>query len=190
MTVDEKPAANREQDSGTVGSGRSRAWIRAGLARWRVILIVGLTAVAVGLAAGVYAFQYRPDQQIDATAAATAKKAAEDGTIAVLSYSPQSLSDDITNAKSYLTGDFLTYYTHFTDQIFAAAARQQQVTTTARVERAAVSELRPDSAVVLLFVNKESSSKDKPAPVTKPTTVRATMKRVNGSWLIAQFEPL
>jgi Mce-associated membrane protein len=41
-----------------------------------------------------------------------------------------------------------------------------------------------------LFVNKESSSKDKPAPVTRPTTVRATMKKVNGSWLIAQFDPL
>ena len=154
-----------------------------------MIVIVGATAVAVGLAASVYWFQYRPDQQIDATVAASAKKAAEDGTIAVLSYSPESLSDDIAHAKSYLTGDFLAYYTHFTDQIFAAAAQQQQVTTTARVQRAAVSDLHPDSAVVLLFVDKESSSKDNP-PQTRPTTVRATMKKVNGSWLIAQFEPI
>jgi Mce-associated membrane protein len=189
MSVDDQTATDRE-DSTPVEPGGIRRWIRAGRARWRMILIVGLTAVAVGLAAGVYYLQYQPDQQIDATVAATAKKAAEDGTIAVLSYSPQSLSDDIANAKSYLSGDFLEYYTHFTDQIFAAAAQQQQVTTTARVERAAVSELRPDSAVVLLFVDKESSSKDKPAPVIKPTTVRATMKKVNGSWLIAQFEPL
>jgi Mce-associated membrane protein len=190
MTIDEKPSMNGAEGSTRVESGRSGRWIRAGLARWRVILIVGLTAVAVGLAAGVYYFQYRTDRQIDTTAAATAKKAAEDGTIAVLSYSPQTLSDDITKAKSYLTGDFLKYYTHFTDQIFAAAAQQQQVTTTASVERAAVSDLHPDSAVVLLFVDKESSSRDKPAPETKPATVRATMKKVNGSWLIAQFEPL
>ena len=122
--------------------------------------------------------------------AATAKQAAEDGTVAVLSYSPQNLTDDIATAKTHLTGDFLNYYTHFTDQIFAAAAQQQQVTTTANVQRAAVSDLHPDSAVVLLFVDKESSSKDKPAPVTTPATVRATMKKVNGSWLIAQFEPL
>lgn len=165
-------------------------WIRDSRARWRLILIVGLTAVAVGLAAGVYYFQCRPDQQIDAAVAASAKKAAEDGTVAVLSYSPQTLTDDIATAKSHLTGDFLNYYTHFTDQIFAAAAQQQQVSTTARVERAAVADLHPDSAVVLLFVDKESSSKDQPAPATKPTAVRATMKKVNGSWLIAQFEPL
>jgi Mce-associated membrane protein len=189
MSVDDQTATNRD-DSTPVEPGRTGRWIRAGRARWRVIIIVGLTAAAVGLAAGVYYFHYRPDQQIDAAVAATAKKAAEDGTVAVLSYSPQSLTGDIAKAKSHLTGDFLNYYTHFTDQIFAAAAQQQQVATTAQVERAAVSDLRPDSAVVLLFVDKESSSKDKPAPVTKPTTVRATMKKVNGSWLIAQFEPL
>jgi Mce-associated membrane protein len=189
MTTDDRTATNRE-DSTPVAPGRTWRWIRAGRARWRVILIVGLTAVAVGLAGGVYYFQYRPDQQINATVAATAKKAAEDGTVAVLSYSPENLSNDIATAKSYLTGDFLDYYTHFTDQIFAAAAQQQQVTTTASVERAAVSDLHPDSAVVLLFVDKESSSKDKPAPQTKPTTVRATMRKVNESWLIAQFEPL
>jgi Mce-associated membrane protein len=189
MSVDDQTATNRE-DSTPAEPERIRRWIRVGRARWRVILIVGLTAVAVGLAAGVYYLQYRPDQQIDATVAAAAKKAAEDGTVAVLSYSPQSLTDDIAKAKSHLTGDFLNYYTHFTDQIFAAAAQQQQVSTTASVERAAVSDLHPDSAVVLLFVDKESSSKDKPAPVTRPTTVRATMKKVNGSWLIAQFDPL
>jgi Mce-associated membrane protein len=184
MTIDDR------KDAKPVDRRRTHGWVRAGLARWRVILIVGLTAVAVGLAAGVYYFQYRPAQQIDATVAAAAKKAAEDGTVAVLSYSPQNLSADIAKAKSYLTGDFLKYYTHFTDQIFAAAAQQQQVSTTASVERAAVSELHPDSAVVLLFVDKESSSKDKPVPEGKPATVRATMRKVNGSWLIAQFEPL
>ena len=189
MSADEQTATNRE-DSTPVAPGRTTRWIRAGRARWRVISIVGLTAAAVGLAAGVYYFQYRPDQQIDAAVAASAKKAAEDGTVAVLSYSPESLTDDIAAAKSHLTGDFLNYYTRFTDQIFAAAAQQQQVSTTARIERAAVSDLHPDSAVVLLFVDKESSSKDQPAPATKPTTVRATMTKVNGSWLIAQFQPL
>ena len=189
MTTEENAQTNGEAASARVARRRSRRWIRAGLARWRLILVVGVTAVAVGLAAAVYWFQYRPDQQIDATVAASAKTAAQDGTVAVLSYSPQSLSADIAKAKSYLTGDFLDYYTHFTDKIFAAAAQQQQVTTTANVERAAVAELRPDSAVVLLFVDKQSSSKDNP-PRTKPTTVRATMKKVNGSWLIAQFEPL
>jgi Mce-associated membrane protein len=158
--------------------------------RWRSLVVVVLTLATVGFAGWVYYNLYGPDQQVDAAATATAKEAAEDGTIAVLSYSPDSLTEDIATAKSHLTGDFLTYYTHFTDQIFASAAKQQQVTTTARVIRAAVYDMRADSAVVLLFVNKESSSKANPAPETKAATVRATMKKVDGSWLIAQFEPL
>lgn len=167
-----------------------RRSIRAGLARWRPILIIALVVATAALAAGLYFFQYRADQQTDAAVSAAAKKAAEEGTVAVLSYSPETLSDDIAKAKSYLTGEFLNYYTHFTDQIFAAAAQQQEVSTTADVVRAAVSELRPDAAVVLLFVNKVSTSKAKPAPAATPATVRATLTKVNGSWLISKFDPL
>jgi Mce-associated membrane protein len=162
--------------------------VQAGRARWRRIVVV-LTVACVGFAAWYYAYQYRPDAKVDTTVASTAKKAAEDGTVAVLSYSPDHLTDDIAKAKSYLTGDFLEYYTHFTDQIFAAAARQQQVSTKTNVVRAAVSDMHPDSVVVLLFVNKVSTSKDNP-PSMQPTTIKATMKNVEGSWLIAQFEPL
>jgi Mce-associated membrane protein len=157
--------------------------------QWRVILTVVLTVGSVGLAAWYHFYEYQPDQKVDATVAAAAKKSAEDGTVAVLSYSPDHLKDDIANAKSHLTGGFLEYYTHFTDQVFAAAAQQQQVRTTTNVVRAAVSDLHPDSAVVLLFVNKVSTSKDN-GPSMQPTSIKATMKNVNGSWLIEQFEPL
>ncbi|HZQ30687.1 MAG TPA: serine/threonine-protein kinase [Mycobacterium sp.] len=159
--------------------------------RWgRVAIVVALIVVALGLAGSVYSFIYRPDQQIDSSVSAAAKQGAEDGTVAVLSYSPDHLDADIARAKSHLTGDFLKYYTQFTDQIFAAAARQQQVTTSANVERAAVADLHPASAVVLLFVNKQTVSKANPVPAGKPATVRATMKRVDGAWLIEKFEPL
>jgi Mce-associated membrane protein len=52
-----------------------------------------------------------------------------------------------------------------------------------------VADLHPDSVVVLLFVNKVSTSKDNPVSM-QPATIKATMNNVNGSWLIAQFEPL
>jgi Mce-associated membrane protein len=168
----------------------ARRWIDAARARWRLVLIVAVTVLSTGLAAAVYYFQCLPDQQVDSTSMAAAKKAAEEGTVAVLSYSPEKLTDDIATAKSHLTGDFLNYYTHFTDQVFASAAQQQQVTTTAVVLRSAVSEMGRDSAVVLLFVDKHSVSKANPAPASRATTVRATMKKVDGSWLIEKFDPL
>ena len=75
----------------------------------------------------------------------SAVKAASDGTVALLSYSPESLDKDFATAKSKLTGSFLSYYTQFTEQIVAPAAKQKSVKTKASVVRAAVSEIHPDT---------------------------------------------
>lgn len=160
------------------------------LSHWRVTALAALVVLAVGLTLFVYYFQYRPDQQTDEAARQAAEDAAAEGAVAVLSYSPDTLDHDIANAKSHLTGDFLQYYTNFTQQVMASAARDQQIKTSATVEQAAVADLKPDSAVVLVFVNKQSVSKAAPAPVGSPAAVQVTLRKVGGSWLISQFEPL
>ena len=195
MTVDEDShteAENLRPDEPTRKDkrARTRRWIREGLSKWRAIVLAALVAAAIGFAASIYLIQYRPDQQTDAASADSAKRAAEDGAVALLSYTPEHLTGDIAKAKSYLTGDFLTYYTQFTEQIAAAAATQKQITSTATVVRAGVAELNPDAAVVLLFINKQSSSKDNPSPVMTPATVRVSLMKVKNSWLIEKFEPL
>ena len=78
------------------------------------------------------------DQQTDPSVARAVVNAASDGTVALLSYSPESLDKDFATAKSHLSGDFLSYYNQFTDQIVAPAAKQKSLKTTARVLGAAV----------------------------------------------------
>ena len=92
--------------------------------------------------------------------------------------------------KSHLTGELLAYYNKFSQQFIAPAARQGQLTATAKVLRAAVSALHPDSAVVLVFVNQNTASKKKPEPLTTASSVLVTLTKVNGSWLIAKLDPL
>jgi Mce-associated membrane protein len=58
------------------------------------------------------------------------------------------------------------------------------------VVRAAVSELEPNSAVVLLFLNETTVSKDKPQPLITPSSVRITLTKVSGSWLISKLDPV
>jgi Mce-associated membrane protein len=164
-------------------------WIRRLLARWRVIVLTVAVVAAVGLAGGMFFFQYRPIQQTDNAAAQAAIKAASDGTVAILSYSPESVDNDLTVAKSHLTGNFLKYFNDFGRYFVAPAVRQQGVKASATVLRAAVVEIHPDSTVVLLFVHQTSSSKDKPEPALTTNSVRATLTKVNGSWLISKFEP-
>jgi Mce-associated membrane protein len=159
------------------------------LANWRPILVSALVVGTVGLAVGLYFLQYRPDRQIDDAAAQRAIRAASDGVVASLSYSPASMDTDFARAKSHLTGDFLAYYDKFTKEVVTPMVQQKHIAQTAVVVRAAISELHPDSAVVLVFLNETTTGKDKPEPLKTPSSVRITLTNVNGSWLISKMDP-
>jgi Mce-associated membrane protein len=110
--------------------------------------------------------------------------------VALLSYSPDTLDKDFTAAKSHLTGDFLSYYTQFTQQIVTPAAKEKQVKTTASVVRAGVSELHPQSAVVLVFINQVTTSKENPDGAFAASSVKVSMTKSDGRWLINAFDPV
>jgi Mce-associated membrane protein len=162
--------------------------------RWSGKIIPTLAALLVvaslALLGGLYYFFYIPDRATDAAAAKAAISAASDGAVAVLSYSPDTLDRDFSSAKSHLTGDFLSYYDQFTQQIVAPAARLKSVKTTAVVLRAALSELHRDSAVVLLFVNQSTQSKDRPEPALSSSSVLVALTKAKGKWLISSFTPV
>jgi Mce-associated membrane protein len=158
-------------------------------------ILAGLLAVLVVISVALLGWSlyslYLPDRETDAAAAKSALSAASDGTVAVLSYSPDTVDRDFTSAKSHLTGDFLKYYEQFTQQIVGPAAKQKGVKTTAVVLRSALTgELHPDSAVVLLFVNQTTQSKDRPEPTMTSSSVLATMTKADGKWLISSFNPV
>jgi Mce-associated membrane protein len=163
-------------------------WTRRGLARWRPILLTLMLLGATGNAARIFYFDYRPDLQTNKAAAHQVIKAASDGAVALLSYSPATLDRDFANARSRLTEDYLAYYQRFADQIVGPSAQRGQVTTAATVVKAAVSELHPSSAVVLVFVKQKTTSKEKPEPVVTSSSLRVTLTKVSGSWLIEKFE--
>jgi Mce-associated membrane protein len=154
-----------------------------------VALAVALLA-SVGAASWLYFFQFRPDQQTDADAAKVAVDAATEGSVALLSYSPETLEQNFTAAKSRLTGDFLTYYTQFTEQVVTPAAKQKAVKTEAAVVQAAVSELQPDSAEVLLFINQTTTSKENPDGAYAASAVKVGLTKIDGAWLISAFDPV
>jgi Mce-associated membrane protein len=154
------------------------------------IALALLVVASVGLLGGLFYSLYLPDRDTDGAAAKAAISAASDGTVAVLSYSPDTLDRDFSSAKSHLTGDFLTYYNQFTQQIVAPAAKQKSVKTNAVVLRAALSEFHPDSAVVLLFVNQSTQSKERPEPTLTSSSVVVTVTKADGKWLISSFNPV
>jgi Mce-associated membrane protein len=167
--------------------GRARQGARK---HWAAVALTLALVVAAGLASWMFFFVYQPDRATNDAAAESAVKAASDGTVALLSYSPESLDKDFAAAKSKLTGSFLSYYTQFTEQIVTPAAKQKAVKTQAAVVRAAVSEIHPKSAVVLVFINQTTESKDRPDASFINSAVRVTLQKVNDGWLISSFDPV
>jgi Mce-associated membrane protein len=156
-----------------------------------VFTVLALLVVAsLSLLGWLFYSSYLPDRATDAAAEKAAISAASEGTVAVLSYTPGTLDRDFSSAKSHLTGDFLSYYDQFTQQIVAPAAKQKSVKTTAVVLRAALSDFHPNSAVVLLFVNQTTQSKDRPEPTLTSSSVQVTLTKADGKWLISSFNPV
>jgi Mce-associated membrane protein len=156
-----------------------------------VSVVLALALLGAGLLAGwLYFTQYRPDEQTDDAVAQSAVNAARDGTVALLSYKPDTLNQDFAAARSHLTGDFLNYYDQFTKEVVSPAAQTKGVATTAQVVGAATSELSPDKAVVLVFVNQATTSKERPDPAMASSTVKVSLAKVHGAWLINKFDPI
>jgi Mce-associated membrane protein len=141
-------------------------------------------------AGSVYWWLFRPDQLTGTQAQQQVVAAAKEGIEAALSYSPENLDNDLATAKSHLTGQFLDYYSDFTAKVVTPAAKQKGVKTEANVARAAVSQMGPGKADVLVFVNQVTTSRDRPTPALATSTVMVTMVKSGGQWLIAEFNPV
>lgn len=154
-----------------------------------IALAVALVASAA-LAAWFYFATYQPEQKVDQAVAARVIQSASDGAVALLSYTPETLDEDFTAAKSKLTGDFLNYYTQFTQEIVTPAAKQKSVKTSAVVVRSALSNLEPTKGEVLLFINQQTVSKENPDGSFTASSVKVEMTKVGNDWLISSFDPV
>lgn len=190
LDLQNKAEAGSEASAPPEGSGAIDRMLSGALAHWLSILLTASVVAAVSLVAYLYVGQYRPDRQIDDAAAQRAVRAASDGAVAALSYSSENIDHDFQQARSHLTGDFLAYYDKFTKDIVIPTVQQKHLSQTATVVRAAVSELGQTSAVVLAFLNETTTGKDKPQPLMTPSSVKITLTKVNGSWLISKLDPV
>ena len=116
-------------------------------------------------------------------------QAAIDNTVALLSYRPDTVEKDLDAAKSRLTGNFLDAYTKLTNDVVIPGAKQKQISAVANVPAAAATSVTANRAVVLLFVN-QTVIVGQDAPTNTASGVRVTLDKVDGRWLISQFDPV
>jgi Mce-associated membrane protein len=115
--------------------------------------------------------------------------AATDGTVAMLSYRPDSVEKDLGAARDRLSGNFKGAYTSLIHDVVIPGSRQQQISAVATVPAAASVSASDNHAVVLVFVDQTITVGSDP-PTNTASRVRVTLDKVGGRWLIADFDPI
>jgi Mce-associated membrane protein len=116
-------------------------------------------------------------------------QAAKDGAIAMLSYTPDKVEQQVDAAGDLLTGEFRDSYAKWTHDVVIPGAKLKQISAVATVPGAASVSAEADRAVVLVFVN-QTVAVGQNAPTDTPTSVRVTLERLGGVWKISGFDPV
>lgn len=156
----------------------------------RVVAFAVLPAIALGLALGAGYLKWRDNTVRDGEIAAVSSvQAAKDSTIALLSYTPDKVDQQLGEARNLLTGDFRDSYTSLTNDVVIPGAKQKQISAVATVPAAASVSATPQEAVVLVFVN-QTVTVGADAPTDTNSSVRVTLEKVGDRWLISAFDPV
>jgi Mce-associated membrane protein len=193
-SVEEAPAEPEATEATAEVDGSDHDEQPSGVARhvrWsRAIVFVVLPTLALLLASAAGFLKWQDGSARDAATARTESvRAATDSTIALLSYKPDTVEKDLDAARGRLTGTFLSAYTSLTHDVVIPGAKQKQISAVATVPAAASTSATGNHAVVLLFVN-QTVIIGQDAPTNMASSVRVTLDKVGGRWLISQFDPV
>jgi Mce-associated membrane protein len=156
----------------------------------RILACAVLPIVALALALGDgYLKWLDGSARASRTAAEQSVKAATDSTIAILSYRPDNVERDLKGAADRLTGGFRQQYTQLVSDVVAPGAKQQHISAAATVPAAASVSASENHAVVLVYID-QTTAIGNDAPTQTTSSVRITLERVHGRWLISQFDPV
>lgn len=179
--ADESTQAQAAESHGT--RRRRFRWAAAA-----VPLVIALLVMGLALAAGYLKWRDAEAQQSQ-TAAIQSVPVAGEGTIAMLSYSANTVEADLGAARDRMTGPFRDDFDKLINEVVIPGAKQKQISSVATVPAAASVSATEDHAVVLVYVNQKLTMGGGP-PTDSISSVRVSMDRVDGRWLISNFEPV
>jgi Mce-associated membrane protein len=157
---------------------------------WGRLLVAALPALALILALGVGYLKWLDGTARESRAAAEQSiRAASDSTIAILSYKPETVDQQLKAAADRLAEPFRQQYMQLVNDVVAPGAKQQHISAVATVPAAASVWATGKQAVVLVFVD-QTTTIGTDAPTQSTSSVRVSLDKVDGRWLISQFDPV
>jgi Mce-associated membrane protein len=191
-TAADTDAADAHGDTDAAGAPNRRT--RASGERrvgWSRVLTRGVlpgVALVLAVAAGFLKWVDGSARQSDLAGIASVQAASE-STVALLSYEHDTVDNDVAAARERLTGNFKDVYNSLTHDVVIPGAKQKQISTIATVPAAASVSATENHAVVLVFVD-QTLTIGNAAPTDTASSVRVTLDKIDGRWLISQFDPI
>jgi len=186
--TDEADEATESADEASESAEPENA--KRGIQWSRVFAFGVLPAVALLLALGAGYLKWMDNSVRNSeTARIQSVQAAKDSTIALLSYKPDTVEQQLGAARDLLTGDFRDSYISLTNDVVIPGAKQKQIAAVATVPAVASVSAKPNHAVVLVFVN-QTVIVGQDAPTDTASSVRVTLDKVGDRWLISKFDPV
>lgn len=154
----------------------------------RVRILAGAVAALLVVSA-VWLFWDAHSRRSADRAGVAARQAARDSIVAMLSYRPETVEKDLDAARERLTGRFLDDYTQLIKTVVIPDAKKRAITAAAQVPSTAVVSAENDRVLVLAYVD-QTMTVGTERPTVTASTVRVSMEKVDGRWLIAAFDPI
>jgi Mce-associated membrane protein len=171
------------EDAAPVKARRRISWSRA-----LVYAVLPALALLLAITAGFLKWQ-DVSARSSQIARIEAVAAAKDATIALLSYQPDSAEKDLDAARDRLTGTFKESYTQLIHDVVIPGAKEKHISSVASVPAAAAVSATRNHAVAVLFVN-QTTVVGTDAPTDSQSSVRVTLDKIDGRWLVSGFEPI
>ncbi|MDT5086823.1 MAG: Mce-associated rane protein [Mycobacterium sp.] len=180
--TEETVADDDAADEAPAEQGAQFSWVR--------LLVAVIPALALILALGVGYLKWLDGTARESRAAADQSiRAASDSTVAILSYKPETVDQDLKAAADRLAEPFRQQYTQLVRDVVVPGAKQQHISAVATVPAAASVSATGKHAVVLVFVD-QTTTIGNDAPTQSTSSVRVSLDKVAGRWLISQFDPV
>jgi Mce-associated membrane protein len=158
---------------------------------WSCIVGLGVVPAVIAIAVGAAGYLKWSIGEMDSaeTARIEAVRAATDGTIAMLSYQPQTVEEALHSARDRMSGPFRDAYSELVDRTVIPGAREKKVSAVVDIPAAATISATAGEAEVLVFVNQTTTIGDG-APTSTASSVKVTLVRTDSEWLISDFTPV
>ncbi len=107
----------------------------------------------------------------------------------MLSYQPDTVDKQLVDARDRLTGAFRDSYSSLTNDVVIPGAKQKHISAVASVPAAAAISTNSSHAIVLVMVN-QTTVIGADSPTQTATSVKVSLDKVHGRWLISDFTPI